>query len=46
MHMHVHCIHTQQGMKLHHTPPRAMYDVVPVQSQVASGDIIHKSTPE
>jgi hypothetical protein len=27
MHMHVHCLHTQQGMKLHRTPPRATYDI-------------------
>jgi hypothetical protein len=39
MHMHVHCLHTQQGMKLHRTPRRATYDAVPVRSQLASGDI-------
>jgi hypothetical protein len=39
MHMHVHCLHTQQGMKLHRTPPRATYDAVPVRSRPASGDI-------
>jgi len=39
MHMHVHCLHTQQGMKLHRTPPRATYDVVLIQTRLASGDI-------
>jgi hypothetical protein len=39
MHMHVHCLHTQQGMKLHRNPPRATYDAVPVRSRPASGDI-------
>jgi hypothetical protein len=39
MHMHVHCLHTQQGMKLHRIPPRETYDAVPVRSWPASGDI-------
>jgi hypothetical protein len=39
MHMHVHCLHTQQGMKLHRTTSQATYDVVPVWSRPASGDI-------
>jgi hypothetical protein len=39
MHMHVHCLHTQQGMKLHRTPPQVTYDAVLVQSRPASGDI-------
>ena len=42
----VHCLHNQHGMKLHCTPPRAMYDAVPLRWQPASGDIIHKSTSE
>ena len=39
MHMHVHCLYTQHGMKLHSTPPRAMYDAVLVRSWPAIGDI-------
>ena len=39
MHMHVHCLHTQQGMRLHRTPPQATYDAIPVRSRPASGDI-------
>jgi len=35
IHMHVHCLHTQQGMKLHRTPPRAMYDAIPVRSRAS-----------
>jgi hypothetical protein len=39
MHMHIHCLHTQQVMKLHRTPPRATYDAVLLRPRPASGDI-------
>jgi hypothetical protein len=39
MHMYVPCLHTQQGMKLHCTPPRATYDAVSIRSRLASCDI-------
>lgn len=47
MHMHIRSLHIQQGMKRHHTSPRAMYNNVrAVWLQPASSDIIRKSTLE